>query len=352
MNKYLGHLIRGTYSRFDQWRLYSNSRKEAIAILKEVTSRKDKAIIDKKLLSTIKNYSNKMFGSIDYWPWLALYTEIRGQFIEGWVPDDYYKFLLADKLNLPEVPRLSTLKSFDHRLFKEFSIQPLLIRINGIYFNHEHKLLKEIEAVGVLQNYGGEVVIKRDSGPSGRGLIFKQAEDVRFDGDLSGLHNYVIQPVIKQHKEINKVYSHSVNTIRIVTLLKPDHNIDVMLAIMRFGTNGSRIDNVMSGGRFIAFDSAGNAKNISYDQFGLPAGNKHPDSDYEFSTLKIPGYKEAVEKCVNAHKQYPYNRLIAWDVCIDTTETPKLIEWNSVPGLWRYESVFGPLWPREVLDYV
>jgi len=280
-----------------------------------------------------------------------LYAEVREKFIEGWVPEDYYVYNLLPDLNPVSISGVSTIKSFDHRLFKGFSVEPLAVINSGVYYNHLQQEIDDAELNKIFENYNNEVVIKRDRGPSGGGITFKHSTKVK-KSDFKKGYDYVIQPSVKQHKNINEVYQKSVNTLRIVTIIDRNQSTKELYTVMRFGMSGARNDNMITGGGFILFNEEGRAYPNAYDNLALSLGKKHPDTDYEFKNLWIPSFKEAIDCCKIAHKLFPYVRLIAWDVYIDESGTPKLIEWNAKkPGMWWWEALVGPLWSKTDLNF-
>ncbi len=54
------------------------SRRQAHSLRQKLIKRQNKKVVDRKIKRTLKSYAKKTFGSSSYWPWLALYTEIRG----------------------------------------------------------------------------------------------------------------------------------------------------------------------------------------------------------------------------------------------------------------------------------
>jgi hypothetical protein len=133
MKKNIGTIIRGSYDRFNVWREYANSRRQAHAFRERVTRAKGSITVDRKMIRHIKSYAGEVFGTENYWPWLALYAEMRGEFIEGWIPDDYYTFLLIPSLNPETASQLSLAKSFDHTLFGDEVVRPLAVRVSGVF---------------------------------------------------------------------------------------------------------------------------------------------------------------------------------------------------------------------------
>ena len=164
---------------------------------------------------------------------------------------------------------------------------------------------------------------------------------------LPGL-NYIIQPFLKQYKVLHDLHPSSVNTFRVLTFRKKDGSVKVLLTYLRFGVDGSKVDNLSSGGQCVRFDASGKPEVQAYDEFGLKCGDRHKNSGKIFAELEIPMFQEVVDKCVSTHLVYPHVRLIGWDICIDETGAPKLIEWNSSRPSFSWEDfLFGPFFPDD-----
>ena len=95
----------------------------------------------------------------------------------------------------------------------------------------------------------GEVIIKVPYESSGgHGIRFwKRNCDESIREILTSSGSMVIQALIKQHEELNKLHRDSINTIRIMTMT--DKNFVLPLSsIVRMGVGGSMVDNISSGG--------------------------------------------------------------------------------------------------------
>lgn len=345
--KKIGHLFRKSYDTFENWRQYSNSRKEAHRLRKQLVDKKGSSFLDRKLLKQIKEYSNAEFGSPEYWPWLAFYTEIREDFIEGWIPDEYFRFELIPKLNPRPIAMVSTVKSFDHRLFEGFAVDPIAVKISGCFFDQNQQKIKKQDLLELLKSIDKEIVVKIDGGPSGKGHMFIPPDEMN-SVVLEEISDCVIQPVVNQHSHLNELYDKSVNTLRIVTLLKNDGTVAHKYTFLRCGSGGSRVDNVRAGGYFLLIDLDGNVVSPAYDGSGNRTGRKHPDTGFEYNTLRVPSVSEAVQKCKESHLQFPYVKLIAWDVFINEQANFGLLEWNArSPTMWLVEAIKGPLYLNE-----
>lgn len=322
-------------------------RNEAHRYRKKVVQIKGEALINRKIKKFIKDYAKKRFGKKAYWPYLALYTEMRGQFIEGWIPHDYFNLKILPKINPRNYCYLSDAKTFDCRLFGNFAISPLFLFISGIFYSSDLKIVDTNHVKQVLSNYNNKIVIKEEAGLQGKQVRVIHSSEFRIES-LKRNKNYVMQPFIKQYKVLEDLYPYSVNTFRVTTYIETDGFVNVVYVILKFGNNGEVVDNLSCGGNYIFFNSSGEPSNIAYDFIGCDKGERHINTGYLYSDIKIPMFHEVVEQCKEAHLKYPYVRYIGWDVCVDHMGEPKLIEWNAInPGFWCFEATLGPFFPKE-----
>ncbi|MFC4871573.1 sugar-transfer associated ATP-grasp domain-containing protein [Negadavirga shengliensis] len=337
--------------RFDTWRKLVASRKMAVDIRKKIVNKKGGSVIDSGLERTIKAYARDKFGSTDYWLWLATYTELRGEFKAGWVPDDYYQCTLIPFLNPGEKSHSSTMKTFEFRLFGNYAIKPLFLLINQLFYDPNFCVIPIDQAEMILKEYNHEVVIKTDTGASAFSTRFLDWKDIDLKDYLKLKKNLVFQPSVQQHAAISAVYSRAINTLRITTFLDQNMGPKVMYIKLRLGANGSKVDNVKTGGLSVFIDKEGTPFNQAYDNLGLPIGDSHPDTGFKYRDIRIPNFEKALTICRESHNDYPYVRFIAWDVYIDKDAEPKLIEWNALkPDVWINEALIGPIWDPDLLE--
>lgn len=337
----------------DIWTEYVNirmSRDAAKRLREKVISFNGKTVVNSQLLKKIKRYSKKAYGSTAYWPWLALYTEMRGEFKEGWIPDDYYRFELLPRINPEKFIRFSEAKTIDHKLFEGLIVDPLVFRSNGQYYNREGNPHTKLEVQSFLSGINDEIIIKPDDGHGGEDIIFKHANELRLD-ELPEGPNLLFQRVVTQHPELSKLYPHSINTFRVLSYLNSDGDVEVKFIIIRFGMDGSRVDNTARGGGWMFVGLDGKPAPMGYDGFGFPIGTQHPDTGTAFADLELPFVSEIIAFCKKAHRNFPYTRIIGWDVFVDENEEPKLIEWNANNPNWNViEARFGPFLKELVTD--
>lgn len=325
----------------------SYARLDARRDKKQFVQKTGKSVLDKQIMKSIKAYARQRFGSTAYWPYLALYTEIRGEFIEGWIPFDYLVYGLEPKLNPPVYRDLGNQKSFDYKRFGDKAIKPLLFSVSGLCYSSDFEPLEEKQLREFLSDYNDQLVVKQDFGGGGKQVLFMHSSEFKPDL-LEKDKNYVIQPRIKQDRMLDKLYPDSVNTFRVCTFLKKDATVDIVYVILKFGVDGSKVDSLVSGGQFIRMDLKGSAGSMAYDNYGFECGEKHKNTGYRFADLEFPMFQEIIALCKTAHQNYPFVRLIGWDVCVDESGVPKLIEWNTDrPTFDVEEALFGPFFPDD-----
>lgn len=330
-------------------RLYY-SRKISKSFLKKVRKLKGASVIEKKTEKRIEAYAKKRFGDIGYAHWLFVYTELRGEFKEGWIPDDFFAYELLPFLNDEHISHLSEVKSLDHSLFAPHAIVPVAKKINGIFFDAKNKITTENLFIKEIRDTGGEVVIKKDNVQSGFGVQFVKAENVT-SGHFPAGCDYLVQPSVRQQPELYKVHQYSVSTIRVTTYIDPSGNVQVKHRSLRFGEKDHRMVN--QSGLFLFLGGDGKVSSNIYSRIGLDLGSLHPDTGFNLRNFRVPSVPRAVKICKKMHLRFPYLRFIAWDLYIDEEGNPKIIEWNTIfPGMWENEALIGPLWSEEEIDEV
>jgi hypothetical protein len=327
-------------------RLYV-SRKIAKKKIDEINRLKGFKVVDSNILKEIKSYSKERFGSSLYWPWLVLYTEIRGEFYTGWIPDDYYRVILRKKYNPAKARFFGEYKSLDYKLFDNFSFKYLIYCISQKFYKGDGTPVKFREAQSILNNFDGEVVIKPELGWKGLDIEFSHSKSIDIL-KLSNKNDFLIQPLFIQCSELNRVNSNSLNTLRLFTYSEPGTEPQLKFTVLRFSIDESRVDNISSGGGFVRVLENGKLDEFYYDEFGIKRDKIHPLTGIKFNEITIPNFEEVISKCKMAHQKFPYVRFIGWDVAIGKDRESKLIEWNADdPALWKYEALFGPFFYKD-----
>lgn len=180
-----------------------------------------------------------------------------------------------------------------------------------------------------------KVIYKPLEQSGGYGIEFLCADEItsydeaynRLILDKSGL----LEEVITQHPQVNALYSGSVNTMRIFTLLDDDVNAHVFYACLRVGAEGSAVDNLTSGGMTSRINIETGELMYDAENFKHEKYTHHPATNVKFIGYKIPMWDECISLVKRAAKVVPQLRYVGWDVAI-TEDAPILIEGNTLPG--------------------
>lgn len=144
---------------------------------------------------------------------------------------------------------------------------------------------------------------------------------------------YLIQSRLFQHPDVSKIYPHSINTLRIVTI-NPHHSSDendivLIGCVLRMGAHGSNVDNWSKGGVVAKVNSDGFLDEYGFFKPGYGTKTKyHPDTKVVFKGTKIPFFNEAIRVTKQFHCHLNNIFSIGWDVAI-TVDGPVFIEGND-----------------------
>ncbi len=152
----------------------------------------------------------------------------------------------------------------------------------------------------------------------------------------------ILEELVVQHPDMAAIFPHSVNTVRIETLLTGDGEVLVLGCLVRFGRRLNLVDNIGAGGLGLgvrrqdgglfpeAWDKAGNG----YD--------RHPDTGVVFQGRKIPHWDQVLALVRRGQQAFPFYRLVGFDVAL-TADGPVVIEINPQPNNGTLEACSGPL---------
>lgn len=146
---------------------------------------------------------------------------------------------------------------------------------------------------------------------------------------LVGEKKYDVEQAIVQHPEMNRLSDRSVNSLRMVTLLKDGAHL--MYTLVRMGDGRSAVDNISSGGMYCPVNTTGVITAPAFRDLDATYYDRHPATGTEFAGFTIPYYNEAVALVKEAAVSIPELRYIGWDVAI-AESGPVLIEGNVIPG--------------------
>lgn len=143
---------------------------------------------------------------------------------------------------------------------------------------------------------------------------------------------FIPEEQIKQHPLLRRINPHSVNTLRVYTLLLKNGDVDVLHVGLRTASDAIPFDNMAQGGIVFPVDVTTGVVVGCGRSFVHPnAVIFHPMSHVKVLGLEIPHWDRVLNTCRTCAKQFPDFRYIGWDVAV-TEAGVDLVEANLGPG--------------------
>jgi hypothetical protein len=149
----------------------------------------------------------------------------------------------------------------------------------------------------------------------------------------------LIQAGITQHAAVAKIYSHAVNTFRIITE-NISGRVRVVCAILRIGREGKPFDNSSQDGLVAKID-------LRTGRLGDHAGSEqcehfthHPDTGFEFNNYLIPQWNQILEFVTESAQKLYHFTYLGWDIAL-AENGPMAIEANLNFALDHCQVILG-----------
>jgi len=192
---------------------------------------------------------------------------------------------------------------------------------------------KKEDVIKFLNKHQNFMAKPKDGG-CGKGIEKINSKDYN---SVEELYNYLInheqkfelEEIIEQHESVKSIHPNSINTVRVVTILK-DGVSHIICAYFRIG-NGKHVDNFNSGGMVAPVDEkTGVVADRAIDK-NKNLYEVHPLTKAKIKGFKFPNWEEALEMCKEAAQIVPQMAYIGWDVAF-TPNGPVFVEGNEYPG--------------------
>ena len=307
-------------------RRYHRSHKEiAEELLNSIESEKGKTNPLFKKLSY--EYSQDVFGNKCYAPWLIVYAAITGDFIAGWIPDNYYgKIVVPYKSGFYGIIPTGV-KSLSSKLLHTPYLPDRAYYVSGLFFTSSWEVIPREQVKDYIFSNNDKVVFKEDISYQGQGvyLFTKETFDV---GKIYNFGNGVFQSYIYQHPFFSEIMPDSVATLRLTTVIEDSGKPSCRAAIMRFGRHNDTHCKWAADIKIPVDVKTGKLNETGY----LPNWKtltSHPDTNVVFKGKVIPKYNACVAYALQMHLAVPFSRSIGWDLIVNENEEVQLMEFNG-----------------------
>lgn len=276
----------------------------------------------------------------------SFYTEKTGEFCVNYIPDDVHSCKIDPYFNNWEEAEYVDNKCMYSNLFRNVThAKNILWRSNGLWFNGNSAPLSRAEVNAVLSEHSAVFLKVATSSHGGKGVFYITGENKEEDfwkRSSSISNDLVVQEPIVQNKQLSRINSSSVNTIRALSVLH-ESGVKIYSCILRMGINGAKVDNASSGGITCGIDSNGKLKKYAYTSSGTRF-EEHPNSKISFEGFEIPSFEKLQELIPQLHCQIPHFRMVSWDIAIQEDGEPVLVEANLCNGELDFHQLNnGPL---------
>ena len=147
--------------------------------------------------------------------------------------------------------------------------------------------------------------------------------------------NFILEEIIVQHPDLSRLYPYSINTLRVVSILK-DGQVNIISTCLRIGNGKNFVDNFNSGGMVVPVDEkTGIISKPAIDK-NKNLYTEHPVTKVKIEGFKIPCWEEAMNMVKSAGTIIPQVGYVGWDVGF-TPDGPVLVEANDFPGHDLYQ---------------
>ena len=238
---------------------------------------------------------------------------------------DKLRYYYCDILNSSEIENIMTNK---YRCFQEY----------GIFYKREIFPLNASEDKDSFLNFirkHPKFIYKPLSDHSGHGIVvvdsMKIDNEIWFEDKIKNSPG-IIEEIVKQGEELNKLNPSSLNTCRIVTFTIKD-KVYIVGGVLRMGIGNAITDNAGSGGIYAAINTKtgvviSDAKNHLNEHFLL-----HPTTHSLIPGFQLPQWPEALELINRMAKHRNGATLVSWDIAY-SHKGWLMIEGND-NGAWR-----------------
>lgn len=251
-----------------------------------------------------------------------------------YIPSSIHYTIIDKYFNNWEKAKIIDNKAEYSRLFPGV-LQPdtILTRRNGFWYKDESIISNSKINEVLISNMPCFLKLATDS-EGGKGVFYidesyTYKDIVKLIDWIKG--DIIVQKALIQSSELSVLNKSSVNTIRIMTLLNLDGSVKLCSACLRMGVDGAKVDNASSGGVVAGINEDGRLKKYAYKPTG-ESFLKHPTSGVVFENFIIPNFDKCKKIVTELAPHYPYFRLISWDIALNHTNEPVLIEANLFSG--------------------
>ncbi len=318
-------------------RLYIGIRMMSPALAKAKYARKRVKMINGGYNGTGKEFREVV---VPYWRkygihpkkyWYDIYCAGSDHYDPRYIPDDMWFRKICPHFCMYQSTGCLSNKGFFDRVFPNVRQPETVVKkMGGYYYNGKNELIDQEAAVQSCIHEGKLIIKPTGASGGGSGVQILNLDEMTSDSLAATFDQYrsgfVVQRLIKQHKDLAAIHEQSINTVRVITFLFKGE-VHVLSAQLRMGAGDSNVDNISAGGV---------ACNIKEDGWLAEKAvtrksewSDHHPSGLKFKDIRVPSFDQIVDTAVRLQKSMPFLRIIGWDFAVAEDGEPIMIEFNS-----------------------
>ena len=195
---------------------------------------------------------------------------------------------------------------------------------------------------------GGPFIVKPQDSGFGHGvalverregvLVRRRGRDVRPYRVMPSKTSTLVERAVPQHPFWGALYAESSNTMRLLTMWTPGEPAPFIAAAgQRIGASDTApTDNFAGGGMAAAIDLETGRLGQAVRRAATARPERlthHPESGARIAGIELPHWDRVRETVLRAASTLGLARYVGWDVLVDETGTPVIIEGNSNTGV-------------------
>ena len=314
--------------------------------------------IDKTTRKRISEFWKGYPVKIDY-RWYDFFNAIdpNTDNLEYYIPHDiYYSIIDAYYSDIRRAMVFDDKNMYDMYFYDIRRPKTILHIMDGKILDEKYQPLTLDSAIAKCKAEKRVIIKPSIDSEGGEGICFwgsNNTESELINILKSSGKNLIVQEIAKQSDALNSLHKESVNTIRVISLIHKGE-VKILSAILRMGVNGAQIDNAAAGGLFCGINTNGRLKAVAYDTKGHPH-TEHPQGG-ELTKFVTPSFDECLNLIKYAAPRLSHiSKLCSWDLYIDDSDMPRLLEVNLTYGDVQLHQVtngpiFGDMTPEILND--
>jgi len=207
-----------------------------------------------------------------------------------------------------------------------------------------------------VESERGQMVLPLRCGPGGLvgpdgtayswdDLVVHMTDEARlrktYPDDAEPPRAFLVEERLRPHPDLRELTSETLCTVRVVTLVTLEGQVQVLGAVFRLPECDRGVDNLSQGGIAIPVDlEAGTLGEGVFANTAPPVRYRtHPLNGKPFYGLRLPGWEDAMALARRAALAFPQARAIGWDVGF-AAGGPVLVEGNHDFAAWVTQQAY------------